>query len=73
MNFLQPVQRSFSLAVGALALAPGGQIITDPFQRTSIPRIYAAGDVANIRDACVATAVAQGAVAARSIEEDLRG
>ena len=59
--------------LGALALAPGGQIITDPFQRTSIPRIYAAGDVTNARDACVATAVAQGAIAARSIEEDLRG
>jgi thioredoxin reductase (NADPH) len=59
--------------VGALALTPGGHITTDRFLRTSIPRVYAAGDVTNVRDACVATAVAQGAVAARSVEEDLQG
>ncbi|NES17683.1 MAG: NAD(P)/FAD-dependent oxidoreductase [Symploca sp. SIO3E6] len=47
-------------------------ITTDQFQRTSIPHIYAAGDVTNPRDPCVATAVAQGAIAARSLDEDLR-
>ena len=58
--------------LGPLALTPSSHIVTDSFQRTSISRIYAAGDVANVRDACVATAVAQGAMAARSIEEDLQ-
>ncbi len=58
--------------VGSFELTSGGYIATDQFLRTSIPNIYAAGDVANPRDPCVATAVAQGAIAARSIEEDLR-
>lgn len=40
--------------------------------RTSIPNIYFAGDVANARVPCVATAVAQGAIAARSLDEDLQ-
>ena len=43
----------------------------DIFLQTSIAQIYAAGDVANPRDPCVATAVAQGAIATRSIQEDL--
>ncbi|MDJ1177027.1 FAD-dependent oxidoreductase [Roseofilum sp. BLCC_M114] len=47
-------------------------IATDRFGRTSIPGVYAAGDVANPRDPCVATAVAQGAVVARSLDEDLQ-
>ena len=58
--------------VGSLQLTTGGYITTDKFLHTSIPNIYAAGDVANPRDQCVATAVAQGAIAARSVEEDLR-
>ena len=49
-----------------------GHIDVDPFARTSIPGIYAIGDVANPRDPCVATAVAHGAVAARSIDEDFQ-
>jgi|GEM_PF-6866099 len=48
-----------------------GYIATDQFLRTSIPNIYAAGDVTNPRDPCVATAVAQGAIVARSVDEDL--
>lgn len=58
--------------VGCLELNPGGYIATDQFLRTSIPNVYTAGDVATPRDPCVATAVAQGAIAARSVEEDLR-
>lgn len=58
--------------VGSLELNSGGYIATDGFLRTSIPHVYTAGDVANPRDPCVATAVAQGAIAARSVEEDLR-
>ncbi|MGK7901670.1 MAG: NAD(P)/FAD-dependent oxidoreductase [Hormoscilla sp.] len=58
--------------VGSLKLSPDGYIATDGFGRTSIENIYVAGDVANPRDPCVATAVAQGAMAARSLEEDLQ-
>lgn len=58
--------------VGSVKLTEQGYIATDQFLRTSIPNIYAAGDVTNPRDGCVATAVAHGAIAARSIEEDLR-
>ncbi len=57
--------------VGSLALDAGGYVVTDPYLRTSIHHIYAAGDVSNPRDPCVATAVAQGAIAARSVDEDL--
>ncbi len=58
--------------IGPLKLDRGGYVETNRFLRTSIPHIYAAGDVANPRDPCVATAVAQGAIAARSVEADLR-
>ena len=58
--------------VGSLELKKGGYIAADQFLRTSIPNVYVAGDVANPRDPCVATAVSQGAIAARSIDEDLR-
>ncbi len=58
--------------IGTLKLNPFGYIETDAFLRTSIPTIYAAGDVVNFRDPCVATAVAQGAIAARSVSEDLQ-
>ncbi|MGB3507975.1 MAG: NAD(P)/FAD-dependent oxidoreductase [Microcoleaceae cyanobacterium] len=57
--------------IGLLELTQGGYIKSDKFLRTSIPNIYVAGDVTNYRDPCVATAVAQGAIAARSVEEDL--
>ncbi len=57
--------------LGNIKLNQKGYISTDQFFRTSIPNIYVAGDVANPRDPCVATAVAQGAIAARSIQEDL--
>jgi len=69
----EEVQQLLTAAgLGPLALTSSDHIVTDPFQRTSFLGVYAAGDVANARDACVATAVAQGAMAARSIEEDLQ-
>ena len=58
--------------IGTLALTDRGYIKTDEFCRTALPRIYAAGDVSNQRDPCVATAVAQGTIAARTLEADLR-
>ncbi|MEB3231011.1 MAG: FAD-dependent oxidoreductase, partial [Leptolyngbyaceae bacterium] len=51
---------------------PSGHIATDEFMRTSIAKIYAIGDVTKPRDPCVATAVAHGAIAARSIDEDFQ-
>ncbi|MGD1911036.1 MAG: NAD(P)/FAD-dependent oxidoreductase [Rivularia sp. (in: cyanobacteria)] len=66
------VQLTQEGGIGSLKLSPGGYIATDGFLRTSVSNIYAAGDVTNPRDPCVATAVAQGAIAARSIDEDVR-
>jgi thioredoxin reductase len=57
--------------VGSIKLTQAGYIATDQYLRTSISHIYAAGDVANTIVPSVATAVAQGAIAARSLEEDL--
>lgn len=71
-NVEEIVQLLDSGRVGTLDLNPGGYIATDQFLRTSIPNVYAAGDVTNPRDPCVATAVGHGAIAARSVEEDLR-
>jgi len=57
--------------VGHVELNSTGYIATDQFMRTSIPNVYAAGEVASYRDSCVATTTALGAIAARSVEEDL--
>ncbi|MGK7890311.1 MAG: NAD(P)/FAD-dependent oxidoreductase [Leptolyngbyaceae cyanobacterium] len=54
----------------SLKCALSGHIATDEFMRTSIPKIYAIGDVTKPRDPCVSTAAAYGAIAARSIDED---
>lgn len=48
-----------------------GYIITDKNQRTSVPMIYAAGDITGSQ-AQIAVAVGQGAIAALSAYEDLR-
>lgn len=48
-----------------------GHIDTDRWQRTSVPFIYAAGDVTDTPQPSVAVAVAQGLTAARAIERDL--
>ncbi len=72
-NVEQIAQLLAAEEIANLDLTSQGYIATDKYLRTSQARIYAAGDVANPRDPCVATAVAQGAVVARSIEEDWRG
>lgn len=76
LGFLPNIERINQMleegGVGCLDLTTEGYVATDKFLRTSIPNIYAAGDVTNRRDPCVATAVAQGAIAARSVEEDLQ-
>lgn len=43
----------------------------DAWQRASLPRVYAIGDVANPEHPAVVTAIAAGAVAARAIAHDL--
>jgi thioredoxin reductase (NADPH) len=70
-NIEEIIQLFAQGGVGEMELNSAGYIQTDRFQRTSIRNVYAAGDVANPRDPCVATAVAHGAIAARSVEEDL--
>jgi len=55
---------------GTLELSDNGYLKTDQFLRTSIPNIYACGDLVNDRDPCVATAVASGAIVARTINQD---
>lgn len=49
-----------------------GYVKVDDDMRTMVQGIYAAGDIANPIHPCVATAVAQGTMAARTIEADLR-
>jgi len=52
------------------ALSPGGHILADVWQRTSVAGIYAAGDVTETPQPSVPTALAQGLVAARAAERD---
>ena len=51
-------------------LLPSGHIQVDNWQRTSIPGIYAAGDVTESPQPSVPTAIAQGLAAARAVERD---
>ncbi|MDR1320891.1 MAG: thioredoxin-disulfide reductase [Gracilibacteraceae bacterium] len=51
-----------------LALTPAGYIVTDGFMRASVAGIFAAGDVRDTPFRQVATAVGDGALAAREIE-----
>ena len=53
-----------------LAVEPGGYIRVDRLGRTSIPRIYAAGDITGGVQQIV-TAVSEGASAAMAVFEDL--
>lgn len=51
---------------------PAGHIDTDRWQRTSIDRLYAVGDVTDTPQPSIAVAVAQGLTAARAIERRTR-
>jgi len=46
-----------------------GYLITDPAKRTSIPWVYAIGDVANPKHQSVVGAIADGAIAAQDLSE----
>ncbi len=49
----------------------GGYIETDPVKHTSIKSVYAIGDVANPQLQSVVTAIADGAIAARTVANDI--
>ena len=59
------------LAAGQLALDEGGYIVAGEDTLTSIPGVYAVGDVRTKQVRQVVTAVADGAVAAHQVEEQL--
>ena len=48
-----------------------GEILVDQFCKTNIPGLFAAGDVTNIREKQVATAVGQGVTASYSVRDFL--
>ncbi len=56
---------------GQVDLDAGGYVVTDPYLRTRLPRVYAAGDVRVTPLRQVVTAVADGALAATTAEKDL--
>lgn len=51
-------------------LSATGHVLADVWQRTSVPGIYAAGDLTETPQPSVPTALAQGLVAARAAERD---
>lgn len=53
------------------ALTASGHVHVDTWQRTSVPGLYAAGDLTDSPQPSVATAIAQGLAAAKAIERDL--
>lgn len=63
------------LANSELSIRPqtdqAGFVTVDRWQRTSVERIYAAGDVTGSQHPCVSTAIGQGAVAAKAISMDM--
>lgn len=56
---------------GALELDPGGYIVAGESTRTSLPGVYAAGDVRTKAVRQIVTAVGDGGAAALAAEEDL--
>ncbi|HTY98819.1 MAG TPA: NAD(P)/FAD-dependent oxidoreductase [Rhodocyclaceae bacterium] len=56
----------------AIQLDDAGYLAVDACGRTGAPGIYAAGDLCNPRFPSVVSAIAQGALAAKTIEMDLR-
>lgn len=52
------------------ALTASGHVQVDTWQRTSVPGLYAAGDLTHSPQPSVPTAIAQGLAAAKAIERD---
>ena len=57
----------------ALATDPLGYLLVDANMETSCRGVFAVGDVSNPTHPCIATAIASGTVAARTIEKRLAG
>ncbi|MCX8085684.1 MAG: NAD(P)/FAD-dependent oxidoreductase [Rhodocyclaceae bacterium] len=66
------LETALSPSLGHLELDSAGYLKVDGWGRTSIPGIYAAGDVCNPDFPNVASAIASGAKAAKAVEIDLR-
>lgn len=66
-------QPATELVQGQLALDPGGYVLADETTRTSLPGVFAAGDLRTKPLRQVVTAVADGAVAVQMAEEYLAG
>jgi pyruvate/2-oxoglutarate dehydrogenase complex dihydrolipoamide dehydrogenase (E3) component len=60
----EPDTTGLNLPAAGVNLSPAGRIVTNRFQQTNIPHIYAAGDVSGPYD-IVHLAIAQGELAAR--------
>jgi pyruvate/2-oxoglutarate dehydrogenase complex dihydrolipoamide dehydrogenase (E3) component len=60
----KPDTAGLHLAAAKIAISPAGRIVTNRFQQTNLPHIYAAGDVSGPYD-IVHLAIAQGELAAR--------
>jgi pyruvate/2-oxoglutarate dehydrogenase complex dihydrolipoamide dehydrogenase (E3) component len=60
----RPNTDTLGLAAAGVALNPSGHVVTDEFQRTSNPAVYAAGDCAGPHE-IVHVAILQGELAAR--------
>ena len=65
------IQPRNQLVADQLQLNSAGHIQVDAFMRTSLPGVYAAGDIRNTPLRQVVTAVADGAVAATAAMEDI--
>lgn len=63
------VVETFALALRP-ARIPSGHLHVDTWQRTTVPGIYAAGDVTDNVQPAIPTAIAQGLAAAKAIERD---
>ena len=71
MGFTGPERPGLISELG-LALDPMGNVKTDSLRRTSVPRVYAAGDVAR-GQSLIVWAIAEGRHAAATIDLDLMG
>ena len=67
-----PNSESWQQMLPDLAVDERGYIAVDRAGRSSVARVYAAGDVANPDHPSVTVGVAMGAIVAMSIEQDLR-